>query len=227
MSVNEIVMVVFFSLAVLLLIVSVVAFIAYLFADMKVKKATLQPNAPAFEGELPIYVSSDNNKELIGKGKVVNNELIVSELNCCVAKETDEDDDNEKAPVVIERVLFDDAFEKLNKAKKNFINELIEYALSKEKSRLIPAKFQRSVMFRQGKLIVLSISRGEVIGKFFVASSDFKEFRKHSDTSIKEKPVKVKVVDETSLDFAKRLIDISYENLKEMGSNKGKNKVAV
>ena len=122
---------------------------------------------------------------------------------------------------------FDEQLAALDEDRRNYFNEIFEYAMEKPDTKCSKAKYHRMVKIGSMKLLDAKFSKEALICNFMAGSSELKNYsKKEKAVKIKEKPVILEIESEESVNAAKSLIDIVYKNISDAKEERAEEKKA-
>lgn len=153
------------------------------------------------------------------------------------AEETTEEavEENEDEPKV-EGVIFNkgpketfaEQLAKLSAEELALYNEILEYAQAKEDTKTMESNSHVMVKVGRLRLLELKFLREKLVCKFMAGSSEIKNYSlAEKSVKIKEKPITIELLDESSLAVAKNMVDIVYKNIVDAKEEKKANDVVA
>ena len=153
------------------------------------------------------------------------------------AEETTEEvaEENEDDPKV-EGVIFNkgpketfaEQLAKLSAEELALYNEILEYAQAKEDTKTMESNSHVMVKVGRLRLLELKFLREKLVCKFMAGSSEIKNYSlAEKSVKIKEKPITIELLDESSLAVAKNMVDIVYKNIVDAKEEKKANDVVA
>ena len=122
---------------------------------------------------------------------------------------------------------FDEQLAALDEDRRNYFNEIFEYAMEKPETKCSKAKYHRMVKIGAMKLLDAKFSKDALICNFMAGSSELKNYsKKEKAVKIKEKPVILEIDSAESVNAAKSLIDIVYKNISDAKEERAEEKKA-
>ena len=107
-------------------------------------------------------------------------------------------------------------------------NEILEYAQAKEDTKTMESNSHVMVKVGRLRLLELKFLREKLVCKFMAGSSEIKNYSlAEKSVKIKEKPITIELVDESSLAVAKNMVDIVYKNIVDAKEEKKANEVVA
>ena len=112
-----------------------------------------------------------------------------------------------------ETVPYDEAYLRLSKAQKGYVDEIIRYAESKDGVKKVVNDKSASVYLGKKLVVRILLKRGIVMARLTVQNNDFIAYTDSAGLNIKEKPVDVKIEEPEMVSALKDNIDITYRAL--------------
>ncbi|MGN1201019.1 MAG: hypothetical protein ACI4R8_01990 [Candidatus Caccovivens sp.] len=120
-----------------------------------------------------------------------------------------------------EKKTFAEQLESLDEDRKQYFNEILEYAMSMEGTKRFDSKFHTVVKIGRLKLLDAKFAKEVLVCNFMAGSSELKNYSQSEKTvKIKEKPVMLEIDSVESVTVAKNMIDISYKNISDAHEEK-------
>ncbi len=109
---------------------------------------------------------------------------------------------------------FEEQLAEADDKKKDYYNEISNYALNKTETRVSKAKGGETYICGRFKVLQILFQRGKLVCKFMTGSSDLKKYSSEEKAvKIKEKPVIVEIDSDEAVAVAKNMIDIAHRNI--------------
>ena len=112
-----------------------------------------------------------------------------------------------------ETVPYPEAYLRLSRQQKGFVDEIIRYAESKEGVKKVVNDKSASVYLGKKLVVRIILRRGMVTARLTVQNNDFIAYTDNAGLNIKEKPIDIKVEDGRMVSSVKDIIDITYRDL--------------
>lgn len=144
----------------------------------------------------------------------------------------EENEDEPKVEGVIfnkgPKQTFAEQLAKLSAEELALYNEILEYAQAKEDTKTMESNSHVMVKVGRLRLLELKFLREKLVSKFMAGSSEIKNYSlAEKSVKIKEKPITIELVDESSLAVAKNMVDIVYKNIVDAKEEKKANDVVA
>ncbi len=126
-----------------------------------------------------------------------------------------------------ESVPYPEAYEALSPIERSCVDEIIEYAESKENSKKVINDKSASVYYGKKLLVRILLRRGKIIARLTVQNNDFIAYTDKEGLNIKEKPIDVRVEAPETIEHIKNIIDITYNDFAEERARREEEKRAA
>ncbi len=112
-------------------------------------------------------------------------------------------------------VTIDDKYLELSSDFKNYYDDIIKYASSKEGSRRFKNARYEEYKVGKNRLVRMLIKRGIIVCEFILPNNDLKNYIAENKIKIKAAPTVLKIVDAATVQIAKDSIDIAVKAIEE------------
>lgn len=112
-----------------------------------------------------------------------------------------------------ESIPYAEAYLRLSKAQKGYVDEIIRYAEAKEGVKKVVNDKSASVYLGKKLVVRIVLKRGIVTARLTVQNNDFIAYTDSAGLNIKEKPIDVKIEEPGMVSAVKDIIDITYRDL--------------
>ena len=126
-----------------------------------------------------------------------------------------------------ETVPYPEAYERLSPIEQRCVDEILEYAESKEGAKKVINDKAASVYYGKKLLIRILLRRGKITARLTVQNNDFIAYTDKEGLNIKEKPVDVRVEAPETIEHIKGIIDITYNDFAEERARREEEKRAA
>lgn len=126
-----------------------------------------------------------------------------------------------------ETVPYPEAYRRLSLRQKGFVDEILDYAETKEGVKKVVNDKSASVYLGKKLVVRIMLKRGAVVARLTVQNNDFIAYTDSAGLNIKEKPVDVKIEEPEMVSAVKDIIDITYRDLSAERSRREEEKKAL
>lgn len=112
-----------------------------------------------------------------------------------------------------ESIPYEEAYLRLSKTQKGYVDEIIRYAEAKEGVKKVVNDKSASVYLGKKLVVRILLKRGIVMARLTVQNNDFIAYTDSAGLKIKEKPIDVKIEEPEMVSAVKDIIDITYRDL--------------